>query len=177
VGGKEIMVINTINNKVVDSIEVGLEPESMAIDSYRKLWVLCNGGWSRQNFAGLYSINTFTNNVLKKFEFPTKEASPTSLQIDGPGLTLFYLDKGVRMMDVTADALPGAPLVFESGSNFYKIAVNPINSDIFVTDAGDYMQKGYVSCYKNNGALFSKQQADIIPGAMCFKLKIITKTK
>lgn len=177
VGGKEIMVVNTINNKVIDSIEVGVEPESMAIDSYRKLWVLCNGGWDRQNFAELYSINTYTNNVLKKLVFPTKEASPTCLQIDGPGVTLFYLDKGVRMMNVTSDALPGAPFIFESDANFYKIAVNPINSDIFVTDARDYMQRGYVSCYKNSGALFSKKQADIIPGAMCFKLRVITKTK
>jgi DNA-binding beta-propeller fold protein YncE len=75
-GGKEVMVINNVSNKVVDSIEVGAEPESMVIDIDNMLWVLCNGGWARNNFAELTGINTVTNLIEKEFVFPTKEASP-----------------------------------------------------------------------------------------------------
>jgi hypothetical protein len=176
-GGKEIMVINTINDQVIDSIEVGVEPESMVLDMNKKLWVLCNGGWARQNFAELDEINIGTNHIEKKYVFPTLQNSPSSLIVDGYGATLFYLDKGVRQMDINSDGLPPAPLIPESGSYFYKIAVNPINSDIFITDAVDFMQRGYVLIYKNDGKFVSKQKADIIPGSMCFNLRINTQTK
>ena len=66
-------------------------------------------------------------------------------------------------------------MVQESGAHFYKIAVNPINSDIFITDAVDYQQPGYVKLYKNNGLFVSKNRAGIIPGSMSFKLRIDTK--
>jgi hypothetical protein len=138
------------------------------------LWVLCNGGWTRQNYAELVGISTFTNYVEKKLVFPSKEASPSCLQIDGIGQNIFYLDNGVRQMDINSDNLPATPLIPESGSYFYKIAINPINSDIFITDAVDFVQRGYVLLYKNNGKFVSKQRADIIPGSMCFKLRINT---
>jgi DNA-binding beta-propeller fold protein YncE len=171
-GGNKIMVINTVEDKIIDSISVGTEPESMVLDVNRNLWVLCNGGWARQNFAELDVINTGTNKIDKKFTFPSIQDSPTSLQIDGNGLGLYYLDKGVRRMTIYSTELPTETLIPESGSYFYKLAVNPINSDLFVTDAVDFMQRGNLLIYKNNGTLVLKQRADIIPGAMCFKLRI-----
>jgi hypothetical protein len=170
-GGKEIMVVTTINNQVVDSIEVGIEPESMVLDKDRKLWVLCNGGWARQNFAELYVINTGTNHIEKKYVFPTKQASPSCLQINGTGSIIYYLDNGVRQLGLYSEDLPATAFIPESGAFFYKIGINPINSDIFITDAVDFMQQGYVLLYKNDGTFVSKQRADIIPGSMCFNLR------
>jgi YVTN family beta-propeller protein len=172
-GGKELMVVNTVNNKVTDSIEVGIEPESMAFDKYGMLWVLCNGGWKRENYAKLVEINISTNTVEKTLVFPTKEESPSCLKIDGTGQTLYYLDNGVRQMDITATELPSASfIVQEAGEYFYKIGINPLNNDIFVTDAVDYTQQGYVLLYSKSGTLTSKLRAGIIPGAMCFKLSV-----
>ena len=174
-GGKEIMVINTGNDLVIDSIEVGIEPESMTFDRYGMLWVLCNGGYARQNYAELVEINTSTNQVVKTLVFPTKEESPTCLKIDGFGQTLYYIDNGVRQMDVGATALPATTFIIQgSGEYFYKIAINPLNSDIFITDAVDFVQQGYVLLYKSDGTFVSKQKAGIIPGSMCFKLIINT---
>jgi DNA-binding beta-propeller fold protein YncE len=171
--GKEIMVVNTDNDKVVDSIEVGIEPESMTFDRYGMLWVLCNGGYARQNYAELVELNTSTNSVEKTFVFPTKDASPTCLKIDGNGQTLYYLDNGVRKMDIGAKDLPTATLITpQSGQNFYKIGINPYNNDIFVTDAVDFAQQGYLLLFSSDGKLISTQKAGIIPGSMCFKLVI-----
>jgi len=176
-GGKKIMVVNTLIDKVVDSVEVGIEPESMVLDNNKMLWVLCNGGWTRQNFAELDAIDTYTNHVYKKFVFSTKEASPSCLQIDGFGQTLFYLDNGVRKMDINDGVLPTTTLISQSGNYFYKIGINPVNSDIFITDAVDYIQKGYLLIYKNDGTFMSKNKADIIPGSMCFNLRIDSHSK
>ena len=175
-GGKEIMVVDIINDRLIDSIQVGSEPESMVLDYYGNLWVLCNGGWQREKNAEIDVINTNFDFVDKKFEFPTLQNSPSCLQTDGAGLTILYLDKGVHAMDITAGGLPAEPLIPEEDSHFYKLKINPLNGDIFVTDAVDYMQKGYLMLYKNNGKFVLKQQADIIPGSMCFKLNINTQT-
>jgi DNA-binding beta-propeller fold protein YncE len=177
VGGKEIMVINTLLDQVVDSVEVGIEPESMVLDNNSMLWVLCNGGWTRQNFAELDEIDTYTNRIYKKFVFPTKEASPSCLQIDGSGQTLFYLDNGVKKMDINSGSLQASTLISQSGNYFYKIGINPINSDVFITDAVDFVQQGFLLIYKNDGTFISKNKADIIPGSMCFNLRIDSHTK
>jgi DNA-binding beta-propeller fold protein YncE len=177
IGGKEIMVINNITDKVIDSIEVGAEPESMVIDRYNMLWILCNGGWARQNYAELVSVNTISDRVESRFVFPTKQASPSCLTIDGTGETLYYLDGGVRQMNISSAFLPETALISGSGANFYKIAVNPLNSDILITDAVDYIQEGKVMLYKKDGTFVSIMQAGIIPGSMCFKLNIHNQTK
>jgi YVTN family beta-propeller protein len=170
VGGNEVMVINITNNRVIDSITVGPEPESMVIDKYNILWVLCNGGWTRTNFAELHGINTVSHIVEKKLVFPYKSSSPTCLQIDGRGETLYYLENGVRKMRIDALTLPSVPLIPESGQYFYKFGINPVNNDIFITDAADYQQYGDVMLYKNNGTLVSRNSAGVIPGLMCFKI-------
>ncbi len=169
VGGNEIMVVNITNDQVADSIIVGTEPESMVLDKNKMLWVLCNGGWTRTVAAEFNVINTSTNKLVKELVFADKLASPSCLNIDSKGETLFYLDGGVRQMNITSATLPGDHLISESDHYFYKLGINPLNSDIFVTDAVDYQQKGLLIHYKKDGTLVSVLNAGIIPGLMCFK--------
>jgi len=170
ISGDEVIVINTATDKVQDSIKVGIEPESMVLDKNNKLWVLCNGGWMRVNFARLLVINTSTLKVEKDFVFPSKLASPICLNVSGDGSDLFYLEGGVRKMSINASALPQTPYIAEQGTYFYKLGINPVNDDIFLTDAVDYQQQGFVLRYNAGGVLLSKLRAGIIPGMVCFKM-------
>jgi YVTN family beta-propeller protein len=178
--GKEIMVINTQTDKVIDSIEVAIEPESMVLDKNNKLWVLCNGGYLMQNFAELIAINTITDEIDKRFLFSSKVSSPTSLQINNGRDTLlylanngrdtlFYMDKDVWRMEIIASSLPIQPFILASGRIFNKLGVNPENNEIFLTDAIDYQQKGFVYRFKPGGELTASCRAEIIPGSFCFK--------
>jgi DNA-binding beta-propeller fold protein YncE len=169
VGGNDVMVISTITDEVIDSVEVGLEPESMVLDRNNMLWVLCNGGWMRENFAELDGINTQTNSIEKHIIFPTKEASPSCLRIDGSGETLYYLENGVRKMNITSLELPAAPFIPQSDNYFYKLGINPVTGDVFVTDAVDYQQNGHLLYYNSAGTLVADELTDIIPGSMCFR--------
>lgn len=170
VGGKKVMVINTDTDKVIDSVEVAIEPESMVIDRNKILWVLCNGGWKREYYAELIAVNTSTNDIERRIVFPSKQASPYCLQIDGDGSTLYYLESGVQKIKIDAASVPAVPYILESGHYFYKMGVNPVNGDILVTDAVDYQQKGHLLIYNKTGNLVSDELADIIPGMVCFKL-------
>ena len=163
------MVIDNASDEVIDSITVGIEPESMVLDKNDMLWVLCNGGWMRENFAELDGINTSTNTIEKTIVFSTKQASPSCLRVNGTGEMLYYLEKGVRKLSITSSELPSEPIIPESGHYFYKLGIDPVSNDIFVTDAVDYQQNGYLIHYNPDGALISSYLADIIPGWMCFK--------
>jgi hypothetical protein len=72
-------------------------------------------------------------------------------------------------MSIGAASLPASAFIPTSGRNFYRLAVNPANNELFVTDAGDYQQRGYVLRYSSTGALISLMQAGIIPGNMYYK--------
>jgi YVTN family beta-propeller protein len=170
VGGHEIMVIDNTTDEVIDSIQVGEEPESMVVDHNNMLWVLCNGGWARENFAELDGINTVTDEIENHIVFPDKQQSPTCLRIDGDGQNLFYIENGVWKMSISNLQFPARPFIPQSGHYFYKLGVNPVNNDIFITDAVDYQQNGYLLCFTGGGALVSEFRTDIIPGSMCFRL-------
>lgn len=168
-GDNKIMVINTGTDQVTDSIEVGMEPESIVLDKNQTLWVLCNGGWQRENYAELIAISTTTNTVSKRFVFPSITDSPTCLQIDGKGQTLYYLMNGVRSMSIDDANLPDQPIIPQGSHNFYKLGINPVNGEIFITDVVDYQQDGYLLRYSKTGGFISSMQTDIIPGTMYFK--------
>jgi len=170
VSGNMLFIIDTETDLVTGSIEVGVEPESLVIDKNSTLWVLCNGGWKRENFAELIGISTLTDEIIERHIFPMITDSPSCLRINGNGDTLYYIDKGVRRMSIEASELPEIAFISEQDEAFYKIGINPVNGEIFISDAVDYQQKGYVMRYKNNGTLIEIMQADIIPGSMCFKV-------
>lgn len=172
IGGKEIMVVNTFTRKVTDSIEVGMEPESMVADRNNNLWVLCNGGWSGQYDAELLAINTSTHEIIKRFVFPQRTANPSCLQINGSRDTLYFIQNGgIQRMSVNDGSLPSVAFISSGARSFYKIGVDPGRGDIFATDAGDYQQKGFLLHYRPDGTLVSEYRTDIIPGLMVFKSK------
>jgi DNA-binding beta-propeller fold protein YncE len=167
--GKEILVINTQNDKIIDSIEVADEPESMVLDKNNKLWVLCSGGYFSQNMAELLYVNTATDKIDKRFIFSSKKSYPTCLQINSGRDTLLYMDNDIWKMGITESSLPAEPFILNSGHSYYKLGINTDNNEIFLTDAVDYQQKGFVIRFKRGGSLIDSYHADIIPGSICFK--------
>lgn len=171
--GNKVMVIDMLNNTLIDSIEVGKEPEGLVIDRLYRLWVLCPGGWQKENPAELDRINIFTGNVEKRYLFPSVVNSPSSLKIDGYGQTLYYLDNGVRKMDINSPELPSVALIQQDDNAYFnKIEINPVNSDVFISDAVDFQQRGNLLIYKNTGEFVSKHTVGIIPGYICFNIMI-----
>ena len=172
-GGDEVVVVNTDLDSVIDSIKVGKEPESMVIDSKYNLWVLCNGGWARDNFAELVGISTQTHEVSCKHIFPSITDSPSALRIDGNGDMLYFIDNGIWRMNIDDQELPAEPFIKQKGHIFYKLGINPVNGDIFVTDAVDYQQKGFIYLFNSSGDSLKSYRAGIIPGSLCFKVQSV----
>lgn len=167
--GNELMVINTQTNTVIDSIMVGIEPESIAIDKNGKLWVLCTGGYLNKEFPELIRINTTTFQIEKRFVFPERYSFPSNLKINGTKDIIMWLDNGVKKMSITDNELPSTVFIQQKRNYFYKMGIDPVTNEVFVTDAGDYVQNGKLFRYNGGGIVIDSVSTDIIPASLCFK--------
>ncbi len=179
----KILVINTDIDEVIDSIEVIKQPNSIVIDKNNKLWVLSDGGFAGspygQDAAALTKINANNFEVEKIFKFPTINSSPSKLQLNKTKDTLSFIygnwgeenvnNSGVYQMQINSEALPNYPVIQQKTRLFYGLGIDPNNSDIYVSDAIDNTQNGYVYRYNTNGILIDSMKVGIIPGAFCFK--------
>jgi len=165
----QVLVIDTKTDEIVDSIKTGVEPIGIVMDKKDKIWVLCSGGYD--NFAAptLMRINPDLLSVEKIFSFTGTQETPSRLCINNGGDTLYFLKNGVYQMSVNATAIPAQPFIAASGRVFYGLGIDPGNGNIFVSDAVDFVQPGYVYQFSQvTGSQCSRFVAGRIPGSFCF---------
>lgn len=165
----KILVIKTYQDQLVDSISVGLEPNSMVVDKHGYLWVLCSGGYLNEENPTLWRIDAHNRHIISKLTFDDINTSPDNLEINGTGDSLYFLNHGVFRMSVGDAALPGHPFIEEENDKYFLcLGVDPVKGDIYVSDAIDYLRNGYVYHYSVSGILRNQLLVGIIPGPFGF---------
>jgi hypothetical protein len=169
--------INHQTDRVTDSLTLTRQPNSMVLDADNKLWVLSDGGFQGspdgQVAPALTRIDAESFRIERVYTFPSMASSPTRLCINGRRDTLFFLNgawgsgqvmgSGVYAMPVNAASLPSEALIPEKGKLFYGLGIHPLSSNIYVSDAIDYMQPGMVYRYSASGLPIDSFKADISP--------------
>ncbi len=168
---KEVLKIDTRNDKVVDRIEVGIQPQSIATDGKNSLWVLCDGGGWAENPVGFEApsisridLNTFK--VVSTIKLAEYSSASHLRYYNG---NLFWLENGVQRMSADATAAPTAAFIPSTSYSLYALDINPANGDIYVGDAIDYMQDGTVTRYNAAGDKTDSFTTGIIPAGFCWK--------
>ena len=165
-----VQVVDVNNDVKVAEIEVGKEPNCMAVDNGGHVWVLCEGAtWEADGEnPSLWEIDPMLKTATKRHEF-SGSAMTMKANASGDGLFLF-LNNEVRRFDVATLALSeNFRIAAPEGGTYYNMAVNPRNGDLYVTDAKNYMMNGTVYRYTSDGVLLGSFEAGIIPSAMLFK--------
>jgi len=157
-----IMITDAENHKLIDSIRVTKEPNSMVVDQHENVWVLCSGGYENEERPALLRIDSETHSVSQRFNFENKNSNPSELAINGSGDTLYFLNEDVYKMPVDAGELPAQPFIDQNQRLFYAMGL--VGDYIAVSDAIDYQQKGIVYLYSRAGAEVDSMRAGIIPG-------------
>ena len=166
-----VQVIDMNNDVKVAEIEVGKEPNSMAVDKNGHVWVLCEGRLWDEDYGeqpSLWEIDTQLKTAEKRFEF---DGTVTVLRANPSGdqLYMFYNNE-VRRFDIASLTISESfRIAAEPEGMFYNMAVEPESGDIYVTDAKNYMMNGTVYRYTSDGLLLSSFEAGLIPSAMLFK--------
>lgn len=168
----KILVIDSDKDEVVDSITVGLQPTSLVMDKYNKIWTVTDGGYEGSPYgheaSSLWRIDAETRKVEKSFYFE-KGSWASEVKLNGSKDTLFYINKGIWRMPVTANKLSDEAFIPKGKDNlFYGINIDPVSSDIYAIDAIDYQQPGVVYRISFKGMPIDTFKVGIIPGEALF---------
>jgi DNA-binding beta-propeller fold protein YncE len=171
----KVLVIDAETDRVVDSIEVIKQPNSMVLDKNNALWVLSDGGWEGSPYGyetpGLVKIDAGSRKAKLVFRFNDSDR-PSALRINGTGDTLYFINRHVYRIPAASAAVPdqfiSSPYEADYWGGFYGLEVDPVTSEVYVTDAIDFSQPGVVYRYSPEGMPVDTIEAGIVPGAVCF---------
>lgn len=168
---KEVIKIDTRTDKIVDRIEVGIQPQSIAYDGNNSLWVLCDGGGWEANPIGFEApsisrIDLSTFKIDRTIQLTLNNAVSHLRYHNG---YLYWLENGVQRMSTNASEAPSAPFIASTSYGLYALGINPANGDIYVGDAVDYMQDGTVTRYDSDGNKTDSFTTGVIPAGFCWK--------
>lgn len=165
----KVLIIDENQDKMVDSITVGIEPNSMVLDKDNNIWVLCSGGYDNAGIPSLWKIDAATHAVKDTLFFPVIELNPVSLEINGAGDSLFYINNGIFRMSVGDTALPDSAFIKQDDERtFMVLGVDPKYGDIYASNPLDYQKNGKVYRYSAWGSQKSNMEVGIVPGAFGF---------
>lgn len=166
-----ILVIDTETDEVCDRITVGIQPTSLALDKFGKIWTLTDGGYEGSAYGhevpALYRIDAETRKIEKKFTFEADD-SPSEITLNGTRDTLYFINRDIWRLPVDAERLPLRPFIPSRETLFYGLTVDPITSEVYVADAIDYVQQGVILRYSPEGLPLDEFKVGISPGAFCW---------
>ena len=169
---KYILVVDTETDSLVSKIEVPYQPKDLVADKSDKLWVLSDGGFDNSSEVprepSLSRIDPQTLTIEQIFRFE-KSMWPSSLNINGAGDTLYFINGGVYKMAVTDRNLPSSPFISNESGQFYSMSVNPQNGEVYIADAIDYSQNALIMRYSTSGKLTDSFKAGINPSDFLFR--------
>jgi DNA-binding beta-propeller fold protein YncE len=168
----QILVIDSETDRVVDSVEVLKQPNSMVLDRHQTLWVLSDGGWPGSPYGyelpGLMKIEAGSRKAEIVYRFSEGDM-PGGLSINGSGDTLYFLNQGVYRHVIGSGRDPELLIENPFPGGYYALTVDPVSSELYVADAIDFVQPGNVYRFSPQGTAVDSFQAGIVPGGFCFK--------
>lgn len=169
-----ILKIDTESDTVVDEVVVGIQPNSLVVDCYGKLWTITDGGYSGSPYGdevpALCRIDISGEKmVVEKRYYFAFDDSPSEVKINGTGDRLYWINNDIWSMSVTEEQLPARPFLEARGTTYYGLTVAPSNGDIYIADAIDYQQPGKVYRYSASGERLDEFYVGVMPGAFCWK--------
>lgn len=167
-----IIKIDTETDEVVASLVVGIQPTSLVLDKYNKLWTVTDGGYEGSVYGNeapaLYRIDAETFTIEQCFSFGDDE-TPSEVQLNGDRDRLYWINDDIWCMDVTATSIPVEPFLKSRNTRYYGLTVNPVNGEVYVADAIDYQQQGKIYRYSAAGDLIDEFYVGVTPGAFAWK--------
>lgn len=163
----EVWVYDATVDTLMTRIATNKQPQKMVKDINGKIWVACTGGFNDGNPA-LVQIDPVGLMKTRTLEFNDNSKSISELKINAARDQLIYIMDDVFRISISDTALATNALISKGTRSFYALGVDPRNNDIYLSDALDFVQKGVVYRFDQNGNELSNFNAEIIPGEFFF---------
>lgn len=167
----KILVIDTENDKLIDTIEVLIQPRKILADKNKKLWVLCDGGYPGSDYSGdcgILKIDMESHEIEKTFALD-KTGIASDMQINKTGDTIFLVNGDVYRFPVSITQLPSNAWIAADNRNLFAIGQDPYDYNIYISDAVDYMQSGVIYRYNPKAQCTDTFTVGITPNSFVFK--------
>ena len=178
------MVPNYENTLSVIDLETFVEEKRVGValnlfrvrpDSKGRLWVSSRGDYF-DNHSKLICFNPRTEQIEKVFDVPV-----SAMDIVGDSIYVVSTSWSYETMSNTiTNAIIDTRLMEQVSANFitdgtereikipYGVKVNPLTGEIFVTDAGNYVNPGWLICYSREGVRQWRVRTGDIPAHFAF---------
>lgn len=156
-------------------IEIAINLHRIRPDSKGRLWITSRGDYYDKD-ARLFCFNPKTDQIEKTFDVPVSQ-----MDISGDSIYVVSASWSYETMSNTiTNAIIDTRMMEKVSDNFikdgtetqikipYGVKVNPLTGQIFVTDAGNYVNPGWLYCFSREGLLQWRVRTGDIPAHFAF---------
>ena len=169
--GNTVSVIDPASFTVIKDITVGINPTRIKSWLDRYVYVVSNGNYNDLNF-NFQKIDAQSDNVVKTYNmevvnFDIYQNSAYIYTYNYSSMTSAW----IKVLDLETDEVIKDQFISD-GTQLktpYGIKVNPLNGDVYITDAGTFTTNGDVYCFDQNGKKKFSFEAGLNPSAMTFR--------
>ena len=171
-----LSVVDLTDFRQVKKIPICVNPHRVRKDQYNRLWITSRGD-HKEVQPQLTCFSPITNSLLPIANAP----AVSEMVIIGDSMYFYgshWSDETMSnlitygIFNVRTSTLVSDHFITDgTGKNIkipYGIQVNPYNSDIYITDAKNYVSSGQLHCYSREGKRKWSVRTGDIPAHMCF---------
>lgn len=166
-----VSVIDPASFTVIKDITVGINPTRIKSWQDRYVYVVSNGNYNDVNF-NFQKIDAQSDKVVKTYNmevvnFDIYQNIAYIYTYNYSSMTSAW----IKVLDLETDEVIKDQFISD-GTQLktpYGIKVNPLNGDVYITDAGTFTTNGDVYCFDQNGKKKFSFEAGLNPSAMTFR--------
>lgn len=170
-----VTVIDAATMQVTGNIEIDINLDLVAADRSGRLWISSRGDYFDKP-SQLYVYDPVRSEVIKRFDSPVSSFYMAGDSLYTVSSSFSYLNDGLdrrySIYDTRRLECVNSNFISDGSEKDikvpYGIAVNPDTKEIYVTDARNYVNPGYLHCYTPEGVLKWSQRTGDIPKKIVF---------
>ncbi len=161
--------IDVNTEAVSDSIKVRKNGGTIIpVGTGNHVFLLCEAEWDLSTKPCIYRIDLGTKEIIDSLEFAVGQ-SVTHLVYDIRNDQLLFANSGLHRIDATNLAASTGAINDLTDVVVYAIAVDPVNGDVYVSDAGDFTGRSMIHRLSSNGNELSSFEAGVNCNGFVFR--------
>jgi hypothetical protein len=169
-----LYVVDPTADVLVDSIPMVLGGAKLfpTAGAREGFWLFCVGSTFHNVSGGFYQFQ-LKEDGSQELEgmlghmFPA-DRYPSEMTYDAQGGYIYFVEGGAVYKMKEDQTIPTTPLIPANGHVFYGLGYDAVDDRLYVADAMDYVQRGWVRIYESDGTPVDSFRTGMIPNAFVF---------
>ena len=164
-----VSVIDPVSFTVTKTITVVLNPTRVKAYNDRYVYVVSNGNYGDIPY-NFQKIDAQTDEVVKNYNLEVYNFDICQNFAYVYSYNFSSMTSWIKVLNLETDEVENESFISD-GTQLqtpYNITVNPLNGDVYITDAGAYTANGDVYCFSKNGKKKFSFEAGLCPASMVF---------